>query len=79
MAMGMNIQVRLYASLRKWSAEPLVALELPTGCTVREAIISAGVPEQEVAILMRNSRRGNLEDVLADGDDIQLFPAIGGG
>jgi sulfur-carrier protein len=79
MDMGMNIQVRLYASLRKWSAEPLVALELPAGSTVREAIIAAGVPEHEAAIIMRNGRRGTLEEILADGDDIQLFPAIGGG
>jgi hypothetical protein len=67
MDMGMNIQVRLYASLRKWSTEPLVALALPAGSTVREAIVSAGVPEHEVAIIMRNGRRGTLEEILPTG------------
>jgi sulfur-carrier protein len=77
--MGMTVRVRLYASLRKWNGKPDFALDLPTSCKLCEALVPIGVPENEVAIIMLNGHRGMLGSMLSDGDDIQLFPAIGGG
>jgi len=69
----------LYASLRKRRDDPCFELDLATGVSLREALVPIGVPENEVAIVMINAARGKLEAILSDGDDIQLFPAIGGG
>jgi molybdopterin converting factor small subunit len=77
--MGIRVRVRLYASLRKWREDHDFDLQLPVAISLREALSLIGVPENEVAIVMLNAARGNLEAILSDGDDIQLFPAIGGG
>ena len=77
--MSISIRVRLYASLRKWREDPDFDLELAEGVSLREALVPIGVPENEVAIVMINGKRGHLEGIMSDGYDIQLFPAIGGG
>ena len=38
-----------------------------------------GLPVGEIKIVMRNGRHAGLEDILADGDRVGYFPAVGGG
>jgi len=77
--MSIKVGARLYASLRKWNPNPRVDLSLREASTTQDALATLGIPESEIAIIMVNGKRGKLEDFLSEGDDIQLFPAIGGG
>ncbi|PKL07412.1 MAG: molybdopterin synthase sulfur carrier subunit [Spirochaetae bacterium HGW-Spirochaetae-7] len=77
--MSINIQLRLFASLQKWSPDPSVSIELSASSTARNAYLGIGVPDAEVAIIMINGKRGLPDDILSDGDKVQLFPFIGGG
>jgi molybdopterin synthase sulfur carrier subunit len=78
-----NVRVRLYATLRHYQpglgiGESL-AVELPDGATVGDLLRKLAVPLDEVKILFVNSLFGTEGQVLADGDDVGVFPAVGGG
>jgi molybdopterin converting factor small subunit len=74
----MPITVKLFASLRKgrfdidgWAYTP--------GITGRQIMHDIGIPEKEVRLIFVNGRHASLEDRLADGDTLALFPPVGGG
>jgi molybdopterin synthase sulfur carrier subunit len=74
-----SVEMRLYASLQKWRPIPFAAYPLAGIATVRDLARVHGVPESEIAIVIINGKRGQLESVLAHGDTVSLFPLIGGG
>ena len=49
------------------------------GLTCNRIIRDIGIPEKEVKLIFVNGRHASLEDQLADGDTLALFPPIGGG
>lgn len=79
MRMEITVRARLFASLRKWKPDDAAELRVEAPCTVRSALAGLGVPEREVAIAMLNGKRAAMGQELADGDELQVFPAIGGG
>jgi sulfur carrier protein ThiS len=46
---------------------------------VRDLLKESGIPEREIAIVMVNGKRGQLDSALQHGDSVSLFPLIGGG
>jgi sulfur-carrier protein len=74
----MRITVRLYATLREGHA-PEESLELPPGATVALVMKELAVPETVVTLIFVNGRHASLDTVLSDGDNVALFPPIGGG
>jgi molybdopterin synthase sulfur carrier subunit len=74
-----RIEMRLYASLQKWKSPPVAEYELAGIDTVRDLLKESGIPEHEVAIVIVNGKRGQLDSVLQHGDSVSLFPLIGGG
>jgi molybdopterin converting factor small subunit len=73
------VDLRLYASLRKWAANAAGKCELRGDRTVRGLLLGIGVPEEEAAIIIVNGRRASKDTVLSDGDTVSVFPLIGGG
>jgi molybdopterin converting factor small subunit len=71
--------MRLFASLQRWKPNQGTSLELAGARTVRQLLLDTNIPEQEVAIIMINGERRQLETTLSDGDEVSLFPLIGGG
>ena len=74
-----RIEMRLYASLQKWKPSPVAEYELVGISTVRDLLKESGIPEGEIAIVMVNGKRGQLDSALQHGDSVSLFPLIGGG
>lgn len=78
----MKIQVKLYATLRRHAPDKssgAQSLELSEGTTIREALKQLDVPEEGVAFVFVNSVHKKLDEPLADGDELGVFPAIAGG
>ncbi|WP_297956108.1 MoaD/ThiS family protein [uncultured Desulfobulbus sp.] len=74
----MRFTVKLFAYFRdnRFRAE---VREYPEGTTVEEVIRSLGIDLEEVGVTMINSRHCTLDQVPAEGDQLAIFPAIGGG
>lgn len=78
-----TIEVRLYASLRKYCAgsESGEALTITMDDTARlgNLLDELKVPREEVTIAMVNGKREKKHYLLQDRDRVGLFPPIGGG
>ena len=74
----MPITIKLFASLRRGRFDVKEWGYVP-GLTCTRIIHDIGIPEKEVRLIFVNGRHASLEDQLADGDTLALFPPIGGG
>jgi len=79
----MKIQVHLFAGLRELVGEATLAVELPEGATVGEAL--ACLRQQHQALAGRpflsavNERYAAPEQKLAERDELALIPPVSGG
>ena len=78
-----HVRVRVFATLRRFfpglaMGEP-VPVALEEGATVRDLVARIGVPAEEVKLVFANGLACGLDHELADGDDLGLFPPVGGG
>lgn len=74
----MQLTVKLFAYFRD-NRFKQQQMDFAEGTTVEEIIRSLGVPLDEVGVTMINSRHCELEQVPKEGDQVAIFPAIGGG
>lgn len=77
------IHVRLYATLAKYAGgsimhEP-IDLELSEGSTLDDIYKRLGIPPDEVKTAFVNSTMRQPDYVLCDGDEVGVFPPVGGG
>ncbi|MCK4851289.1 MAG: MoaD/ThiS family protein [Phycisphaerae bacterium] len=78
----MKIKVKVFATLRKYVADESSGqqeLELAEGATVGDALTELKIPEREVAFVFVNSTQKKLDEPLAEGDELGVFPPIAGG
>ena len=76
----MQVRVRLFAGLRERAGSPEVALELPDGASVGDALaqlssLTEGVP----VVLAVNRQYAQHDDILQAGDEVALIPPVSGG
>ncbi len=79
----MRVEVRLYATLRKYAStvrpgEPL-SLEMPTGTTLGGLLAQLGIPAEELKTAFVNNLRREEDYLLQEGDRVALFPPVAGG
>lgn len=79
----MYVRVKLFATLRRYAGEipagkPL-ELELSEGTTLQELVDRLGLPPEETKVTFVNGRSQDLDFVLQPGDEVGIFPPIGGG
>jgi transketolase len=81
-APGITVKVRLFASLRRFQpkdADGPIALRLPTGAVVKDAVAALGIPPDRAGIVVCQDQRLDLAAPLADGVEVSLFPPLAGG
>ena len=74
----MKITVKLFASFRT-GRFTIQDREYPDGTTVGQVAEDLRLPEQELGIMLVNSRHVKCPHTLTDGDTLALFPLLGGG
>lgn len=75
-----SVTVRLYATLRPHvNGASSVEVEIQPGRTVEQILAELGVPAAQTRIIFVNHRAATLSCPLKGGDDVGVFPAIGGG
>lgn len=74
----MKIFVKLFASLRD-NREKEQYMDFKEDMTPKDIIENLGIPVEDVAIIMINGRRVELDSQIVENDTIALFPPVGGG
>jgi molybdopterin converting factor small subunit len=79
----MKVYAKLFASLAKFADcrimhEPM-EVDLPENASLAELFDQIGIPPQEVKTAFVNSVIQAPDYTLSDGDDVGIFPPVGGG
>lgn len=78
-----TVHVRLFATLRRHYPHlgigDAMAVELPEGATVGELIARLDLPAEQVKVVFVNGIARETDHPLADGDEVGIFPPVGGG
>ncbi len=79
----MKITVKLYATLARYSPGGLAGtpfeVDLPESAQLRQLVDHLGIPDQETRVVFVNGLVREMDWVLQPGDDVGIFPPIGGG
>lgn len=79
----MKVEVKLFASLRRFQSPEAqggkVQVELEEGAIVQALLDSLGISGQEAEIILVNGLRTETDALLKEGDQVSLFPMLGGG
>ena len=75
-----QVEVRLYAGLRAHlKGATSVSVEIEPGETIRGVLEKLSVPLGQTRIIFLNHRAADLDQQLVGGEELGVFPAIGGG
>jgi len=78
-----TVYVRLFATLRQYFPDlkigEVMPVELPEGATVGQMLEQLGLPTNEVKMVFVNNIGRGDDSPLAAGDEVGIFPPIGGG
>ncbi len=76
----MQVRVALFAGLRERAGSAQLALELPDGASVADALARlSGLTEGVSVVLAVNREYANDTDILQAGDEVALIPPVSGG
>ena len=78
-----KVHIKLYATLAKYAGgsimhEP-IDVEMSEGAMLQDIYERLGIPPDEVKTAFVNSTMQQPDYVLRDGDDVGVFPPVGGG
>jgi len=78
-----TVQVKLFATLRRHFPElgigEAISVELPDDATVGELVEELDLPDEQVKVVFVNGIVRKEGCLLSDGDEIGIFPPVGGG
>ena len=75
---NLKILVKLFANLRD-NREKEQYIDVEEATTAKDIIEKIGVPIDDVAIIMINGRRVEMDSILEENDTLAIFPPVGGG
>lgn len=73
------IQLRLFATLEPFTPENADHFPVIKGCTVTSLLESLKIPPEEAKLVFINSVRAEPETIICGGEQISIFPPVGGG
>ena len=74
-----KINVKLFASIRKFSDKDNLEINIEEGSTVKDLLSRIGIPQDEPLLVILNEYTRGKETLIQDGDTLCLFPIIAGG
>jgi molybdopterin converting factor small subunit len=78
-----TVEVKLFATLRRQFPDLKVgeamSVELPEDATVAQLVKELGLPEEQVKVVFVNGTVQKGDHGLTDGDEVGVFPPVGGG
>ncbi len=78
-----TVRVRLFATLRRFmpglGLGETFSVELLNGNTVGDLIQQLSLPDEEIKLIFVNGIVRDRVHPLADGDELGIFPPVGGG
>jgi molybdopterin synthase sulfur carrier subunit len=79
----MHVTVKVFATLKRYlpadRADQPFDLEVADGATLADVVRLIGLPEAEVKVTFVNGRTEELSHALREGDEVGIFPPLGGG
>jgi molybdopterin synthase sulfur carrier subunit len=79
----MRVRVKLFATLRRYAENEKAGVpfevELAEAATLQELLIQLKIPVEEAKITFVNGVIQELDYVIKTGDEVGIFPPIGGG
>jgi len=75
----MNITIKCFASLSRFTPPDAEAYPVEAGLTVAGLIDLLGIPEEDIKLVFVNGSHVERSVSLVEGDRVGLFPAVGGG
>jgi molybdopterin converting factor small subunit len=73
-----QITVKLFATFRVGRFAETTR-SYPPGTRITDIINELRIPEKEIGMIMLNSRHAEPDQELSNGDNLALFPLVGGG
>ena len=77
--MTATIDLRLFATLQKFTPDASEAFAIPPGITVRDVLEQIGVPVEKAKLVFVNGLKKDLDVILNGGERVGIFPPVGGG
>lgn len=74
----MKVKVKLFATLRNFGPEQQ-EIEMPDNASLLDLIEVLNLPEKVPLLRIVNSEHRNPDYRLKEGDEVALFPPVGGG
>lgn len=74
----MKAKIKLFATLQKGRFD-ISDFELDEGTSVSDVVRMIKIDEKDAAIIFINGIHGDLDSVIKSGDEVAIFPPIGGG
>lgn len=79
----MHIKIKLFATLVNYIPGTVAGVpfdfELADKATISKLVESLKIPRKEAAIIFVNGKNKTLQHELNNGDEVSIFPLIGGG
>ena len=74
-----TIDLRLFATLQKFTPDTSETFAITPGITVRDVLEQIGVPIEKAKLIFVNGLKKDLDVELRGGERVGIFPPVGGG
>jgi sulfur carrier protein len=74
----MKAKIKLFATLRNGRFD-IKEMDLEEGTTILNITEHLGIEKKDAAILFINGVHAEPDSVIKEGDDVAIFPPVGGG
>ena len=77
--MNTTIELKLFATLRKYAPDNADRLAIEPGSTIADLIEMLGIPLKEAKLIFVNGSIAKMDTVLEGSERVGIFPPVGGG